>query len=140
MVQPVKAVPDATEPTVAAIAIGGPRAPPIEKVISRDPGVSDKVNALLETTHIEHVTIDNAAQATVEEQNMGLLQSFKAYPRAVGFSLLFSTAMYVTRAPKADSGIAVLIPSSIGRSVMEGFDLTMVRHPLRRRRTGGEVG
>lgn len=76
-----------------------------EKVIALDPGINEKVAALVETAHIENADklFDSAAAATAEEQNMGVMQAIRAYPRAVFFSMLFSTAI-----------------------IMEGFDLTMI--------------
>ncbi|KAM0754348.1 MFS alpha-glucoside transporter-like protein [Meredithblackwellia eburnea MCA 4105] len=84
----------------ATIAIGGHNAPPIQKVVTADPSLLEKVATRVE--HLEEV-LDEAADAAHKEQNMGLLEAFRAYPKAVGWSMLFSTAI-----------------------VMEGFDLTMI--------------
>ncbi|KAM0756383.1 raffinose family of oligosaccharides transporter [Meredithblackwellia eburnea MCA 4105] len=56
-------------------------------------------------TRVEHLEeiLDDAADAQVKEQKMGMMEAFRANPKAVGWSMLFSTAI-----------------------VMEGFDLTMI--------------
>lgn len=47
--------------------------------------------------------LHDAAQATKKEQNMSLWQGLKLYPKAIGWSLLFSTAI-----------------------IMEGYDITLI--------------
>lgn len=61
-------------------------------------------NPMTELDHDEHiVSKDGAYQATVQEKNMSLLQAVKLYPKAVGWSMLLSTAL-----------------------VMEGYDLLLL--------------
>lgn len=67
----------------------------LERVVTADRGVFDKVATRLE--HVEKV-VDDAANATESEHQMGIMEAFRAYPKAVMFSMIFSTAivMYVS--------------------------------------------
>ncbi|OLN90327.1 General alpha-glucoside permease 8 [Colletotrichum chlorophyti] len=77
-------------------------------IASSAPKVQSSLHVDPESTHPMSAAdaaglVAEAANATKAEHNMGLVESFKLYPKAVGWSLFFSTAV-----------------------VMEGFDKTLI--------------
>ncbi|KAL8293322.1 hypothetical protein RQP46_000023 [Phenoliferia psychrophenolica] len=71
-----------------------------QNIAAADPAIDEKLATKLE--HHEEI-VDDAAAASANDHNMGVMEALRTYPVACMFSMIFSTAI-----------------------VMEGFDLTMI--------------
>lgn len=69
------------------------------------PKLSTPTENVLQHDHVQHdeQALTDARDATAREHNLTLKDSFKLYPKAIAFSLLFSTAI-----------------------IMEGYDLSLM--------------
>ena len=68
-------------------------------VEANDPAVDQKPIEDVDHHELKHHE-DGAQHATVQEKNMSLLQAVKLYPKAIGWSMVLSTALVSKSSPR----------------------------------------